>query len=186
MTVFHFTDTARLPWILDAGELRPGRNKIGNFPSPDFLWATTDGRGDRTASAYSQSGIREGLTRAVRFTLAAGDFEPWPEITGRFPQWVPEQVGCLERLAKLRGVLPTCWRCRTGALPSGKWIRIETKAYTGSWQELRDVRVFKSPGVPGALGVVIDGAVYASVQKEDSVTGALAYAAAKNFVGEEQ
>jgi hypothetical protein len=68
MTVFHFTDTARLPWILATGELRPGRNAIWDFPSADFLWATTDARGDRTASV-DRKALRKGFTREVRFTL---------------------------------------------------------------------------------------------------------------------
>jgi hypothetical protein len=42
--LYHYSDTARLPWILDTGDLRVGRNKIGNFPDPDFLWATPRGR----------------------------------------------------------------------------------------------------------------------------------------------
>ena len=33
--VYHFTDSAHLPWILSDGELRPGANKIGGYPA---LW----------------------------------------------------------------------------------------------------------------------------------------------------
>ena len=62
--LYHFTDTAHLPWIFMAGELRPGLNRIGNYPSPEFVWATTDARGDRSAAA-SKQGVREGLTRAA-------------------------------------------------------------------------------------------------------------------------
>ena len=39
--LYHFTDTVRLPWIVDADGLRLYRNQIGGLPSPDFLWATT-------------------------------------------------------------------------------------------------------------------------------------------------
>ncbi len=35
MHVYHYTDTGRLPWILQSGELRPGRNKIAGYPD-DF------------------------------------------------------------------------------------------------------------------------------------------------------
>jgi hypothetical protein len=31
-----------LPWILSDGELRPGANKIGSYPAPEFVWATTN------------------------------------------------------------------------------------------------------------------------------------------------
>jgi hypothetical protein len=37
--VFHFTDTARLPWILRAGHLEGGRNKIGGLRSPPCISA---------------------------------------------------------------------------------------------------------------------------------------------------
>jgi hypothetical protein len=82
--VYHFTDTARLPWILRSGELRPGANRVGGYPDPDFLWATVDSRGARSASGGGQ-GYREGLVRLVRFTLRAEDFEPWPGILRRYP-----------------------------------------------------------------------------------------------------
>ena len=40
MPLFHFTDTVRLPWIVRAGGLRPGRNKVGSYPTPEFIWAS--------------------------------------------------------------------------------------------------------------------------------------------------
>ena len=46
LPVYHFTDTAR---FLRDSELRPGRNKIGAFPDPEFLWATSNAIGDCTA-----------------------------------------------------------------------------------------------------------------------------------------
>jgi hypothetical protein len=48
--VYHFTDSAHLPWILSDGELRAGANKIGGYPAPEFVWATTEDRGSRTAT----------------------------------------------------------------------------------------------------------------------------------------
>jgi hypothetical protein len=52
--LYHFTNTARLLWIVGAKELRPNCNQIGGFPSPDFLWATTRSQGDRTASGNAR------------------------------------------------------------------------------------------------------------------------------------
>jgi hypothetical protein len=135
MTVFHFTDTARLPWILATGELRPGRNAIWDFPSADFLWATTDARGDRTASV-DRKALRKGFTREVRFTLEAADFEPWSGIRRRFPQWTPEQIDRLERFARSRRVSPDRWRCRPDPLSSDRWGLVETKTYMGGWKPL--------------------------------------------------
>src|SRR5215203_1119572 len=97
--VFHFTDTARLPWILASGELRPERNRIGGFPDLDFLWATTSPIGDRSASCGAQD-YREGMTRLVRITLHVEDFEPWPQITARFPAWTADHIRQLESAAR--------------------------------------------------------------------------------------
>jgi hypothetical protein len=48
--VYHFTDTARLPWIIQTGELRPDPHRLGGFPA-DFVWATLNAGGDRTSAA---------------------------------------------------------------------------------------------------------------------------------------
>ncbi len=174
MTVFHFTDTARLPWILATGELRPGRNAIRNFPSPDFLWATTDARGDRTATA-DRKAQRKGLTRAVRFTLEAADFEPWSEIVRRFPQWTPEQIDWLEDVARSRRVSPDRWRCRPDPLPSDRWCLVETKTYSG-WKPLQNRNVVKVSRDPRELGTIIGGMIYMSIHEVDPATGAQIYA----------
>jgi hypothetical protein len=175
MTVFHFTDTARLPWILATGELRPGRNAIGNFPSLDFLWATTEARRDRTASV-DRKALRKGLTREVRFTLKAADFEPWSEIVRRFPQWTPEQIDQLERVARSMRGSPDRWRCRPDPLPSKRWDLVETKTYLGEWKPLQKWNVVKVSGDPRALGIIIGGMVCMSIQDVDPATGAQRYA----------
>jgi hypothetical protein len=48
-SVYHFTNTARLPWILASGELRPGANKLGWAPV-ECIWATGSSIGDLTCS----------------------------------------------------------------------------------------------------------------------------------------
>ena len=89
-TIYHFTDTTRLPWIVAAGELRPGRNQIGGYPV-DFLWATTNCHGDRTAAGML--GYRHGASALVRIALHEEDFETWPAILERFPQGRQDLVG---------------------------------------------------------------------------------------------
>ena len=159
--LFHFTDTARLPWILQAGELRPGRNKISNTADPDFLWATPDINGDRTAAACMQA-YRSGQTQLVRFTLTLGDFEPWPNIVKRYQQWTREQIERLEQAARQRGSGPERWHCRVDALPAEKWLAIETKSYSDKWK----LSVSRDPiSVPNiGRGVIIDRKLYLSQQ----------------------
>jgi hypothetical protein len=68
--VYHFTDTIRLPWIIETGELRPDSNRIGGFPA-DFLWTTSNDKNDLTSSAAAPSArraYREHVTQLVRVT----------------------------------------------------------------------------------------------------------------------
>jgi hypothetical protein len=131
--VYHFTDTARLPWILATGELKVVANRVGGYPEPRFLWATTDNRGDRSAAA-GRDGYRDGHRQLVRFTLAREDFEPWPAVTTQFPNWTPEQIERLEARGRRLGSQPSCWRCRADPLPADRWLLVETKAYTSAWR----------------------------------------------------
>jgi hypothetical protein len=152
--VYHFTDTGRLPWIVAEQQLRPGRNQIGGYPDPDFVWATTSAYGDRTASGMY--GYRGGRTALVRLTLHAEDFEPWLGVGERYPQWTPEQVHRLEAAARKRG--ETCfdaWRIRTEPLPLSRIIRVEAKFYTGSWWDIELGPVLTPHRGPEAADVAI-------------------------------
>jgi hypothetical protein len=75
--LYHFTDTSYLPLILHAGELR-------RRDSDEFLWATTDPKGDRLSSVGGRGTGREafidGRLRAIRFTIDADGFQDgWRE-----------------------------------------------------------------------------------------------------------
>lgn len=130
--VYHFTDTARLPFIMACSELRPGRNAYGGFPDPDFLWATLNPSGDRTASGGREP-YRQGLVRVVRFTLAEEDFFPWSEVTTRHSEWTPDHIRQLELAAKGMSA-PKDWYCRAESLSKERWLKIETKSYLeGRW-----------------------------------------------------
>lgn len=134
--VYHFTDTMRLPWIIETGELRPNTSRIGDFP-PDFLWATTDQNGDRTSSAAS-SGIRklwrDGQLQLIRFILKATDFGDWEEAATS-SGWPDEQVEALKKAAVALGEPETTkWRCRPDPLPISNVLRVEAKSYfSGRW-----------------------------------------------------
>lgn len=169
-SVYHYTDTARLPWILQSGELRPGKG-IGFydlFPKPDFLWAATSDKGDRTASALRQGdNYRNGKMRLVRFELSTDDFEPWVEARSRFPDWTPEKVEVLERAA--RGLSdPSTWLCRAEALPAVRWRSISTRSYTNkAWVDLplnTEVRPFHDAGGTW-LTISIAGRAFTSRQR---------------------
>jgi hypothetical protein len=159
MTVYHFTDTARLPWILHSGVLRAGQNRIGGYPA-DFLWAITDSR-DATSASVGRKGYRKGVVRLVRFTLPAEDFEPWREIVRRMPDWTPKHIEALERTGNCS---PRKWVCRVDPLPRSRWIEIATRSYTDDrWRPFpKDYIPLEGRG--HFLGVVIEGRGYASRQ----------------------
>ncbi len=172
--VYHHTDTARLPWILLSGELRPGANRIGDFPDPDFLWATTLAVGDRTASA-SRVAAQSGLTRLVRFTLKEEDFVSWPAVVEPFPAWTPDHITRLEKAAAGKSS-PSTWRCRATPLPSSGWVSIETRSYTNNrWQPFD----FGPPPIvmdDDCLGVWVGDTAYFS-QQVAHPSGAVGYQA---------
>ena len=137
--VYHFTDTARLPWILDSGELRlSGAAQAGGYPGPDFLWATTNKNGSRTAAALCPNsglggntpcnlGYKTGKVWLVRFTLDAADFEPWPEVTKRFPAWTPDTIKRHDTMH--HGDNPAEWRTCCEPLGQSRWLAIDARTY---------------------------------------------------------
>jgi hypothetical protein len=172
--VYHFTDTARLAWIMTAGELRPSANRIGGYPAPEFVWATSDARGSPTA-AGGASGYREGMTQLVRFTLPAGDFMPWTEIGARYPSWTPAERQRLESSARKRGDNPKTWFCRAEPLPIAAKTLIETKGYRDeAWREWRPRVLVVDPLGEGGAGVAIGDKLYLSRQLTDA-RGAVSY-----------
>jgi hypothetical protein len=165
--VYHFTDSARLPFILHDGELRPGLNRTGNYPS-DFVWATTSDKGSRTASgtggASSREAYRKGMTRLVRFTFPADAFIRWQDILADHPEWTDADRKRLERSARDLGDHEIAsWHCRSEPLPLSEAIRIETRTYTGRWEEFSvPTSAYTFPD--GAVGLKLGKLIYVSQQ----------------------
>jgi hypothetical protein len=136
--IYHFTDTARLPFILDSRKLVPHRDHVEKgLPSTEFLWATSDEHGDRTADAmqrWDEATWCDDNVRLVRITLLPEDFEPWSEIITRCPQWTLEHKKLMESSARAWGVHPSTWQCRMEPLAMERWLAVETRSFLGSWQ----------------------------------------------------
>jgi hypothetical protein len=140
-TVLHHTDTLRLPWIMAERQLCPTRGMCAaDYPRPTFLWATTNAAGDGTAASnHDQARLlwRQGALLLVRFILAADDFTPWADMHRQHPQWTADKVARLERNGRNgrnKASDPARLMCRTDALPTQRWLGIETRSYTGSWR----------------------------------------------------
>jgi hypothetical protein len=177
--VYHFTDTARLPWIIETGELQPGSNRIGGFPA-DLLWATTNNESDLTSSVASllaRKTYRQHVTQLVRITLRASDFSPWRAIIGADPAWTPNHVRQLEKAAEKLGELGIeAWRCRPIALPLTRAIAFHAKAYSvGRWVEMDATTEYCiDTGVAGQRGFVIGEYAYLATKSVNSL-GLVAY-----------
>jgi hypothetical protein len=173
--IYHFTDTIRLPWILETDQLRPNQNRIGGYP-PDFLWATTDENGDRT-SAVAGKAIRklwrEGHLMLIRLVLDAADFEEW-ESVARASHWTGDQIEGLKRSARSLGERDTTkWRCRPCALPIAKVLRIEAKSFSSRvWTAINHPTVIASKDVPDFRALVIGDYAYGAIRKETRNGGA--------------
>lgn len=169
--LYHFTDTARLPWIIRSGELRPGRNKAGGFPDPDFLWASSLAIGDRSASATTGEAYRDGTVWHVRFTLREEDFFPWSEAPDRFPVWTPEHVTRLEVSGGRMKAHPDTWWCRSDPLPLSRILSIHVRSYQNNRWKLIPLPGSFTRGE--SAGVVIGDRVFASREFQDprGVTG---------------
>jgi len=154
--VYHFTDTGRLPWIVADGALIPGRNNSGRYPDPDFLWATTNPRGSMSAT-WSKEGYRQQITRLVRFTLWACDFEPWLDVVGRYPAWTSGFVENLKLTA--RGDHHIDWVARVEPLQSIGWAAIHTKGYDGDWRPWAGSAMVLADDT---LAIQVDDALYES------------------------
>jgi hypothetical protein len=180
--VYHFTDTAHLPWIVETGELRPGLNRISKLPF-DFLWATTNPDGDRTCSVQNhnaRTAYRSGLTQLVRFTLPGEAFSQWRDVSELYPEWTPDFVARAERLAtKLGETKFDNWRIRRDLLPITSALVVEAKSYKSNrWLPI-DATLKAHVRFPdGECGIIIGGRVYVS-QKITVPNGAVGYA----FVG---
>jgi hypothetical protein len=128
--LYHFTTSAHLPRIVRSGELRPSF-----FPGQprDFVHATDNENGDRTAAGWGtwEETYRAGAIRRVRFTLAADDFEPWLTVVGRYPEWTPDWIETLQKVARDWGQSTSCWYCRPDPLPLVRVIAVDTRAYSG-------------------------------------------------------
>jgi hypothetical protein len=167
MHVYHFTDTARLPWILKDGWLRPSDNHV-IYPR-DFLWATTDERGSRSSSVLApktKGAYCDGRVALVRFTLASEAFIPWPMILDAYPEWTESHRLLLEKTARQMGdTAIENWRCRAEPIGLSCVIAVHAKAYVGAWKKLESPASVRVSGHPDVLGVRIGGRSYFSRQK---------------------
>jgi hypothetical protein len=179
--VYHFTDSARLPWILRDQMLKPGSNNIGDFPD-DFLWATPDHMGDPTASsAVAKNEYREGRIAHVRFTLTDADFMPWDAMKAAHPRWQARHIAILESAAIKMGALPqqiAQWQCRLEPLRADRWLAVEFRTWRNPrWRAVQPDA--PRPVGSAGMGILLDGVVFYSQRRGGADGKPTSYACAK-------
>jgi hypothetical protein len=141
----------------------------GDDGLPEFLHATSNPHGERTASLDVEFGKDEfyqnGVFARVRFTLNADDFEQWLTVVRRYPEWTPEKIKNLENIGHKLGVSPYSWYARAEPLSLDKVVAVHTRtAAERGWRpfDLATAQTLQIEGMPNAMGVVIGEHWYCS------------------------
>jgi hypothetical protein len=170
-TVYHFTDTIRLPWIIETGELRPSSNRIGGFPQ-DPLWATTSDNGDKTSTVFSKQAQklwRKGALQLIRFTLNGDDFSDWRDVVRRNPDWTNDHIAKLERSARRLGERDTSrWRARREPLSLTRVLAVHAKSCSGNgWMPIEATQDYCMVFEGGRRAFVIAEIAYGATRNSE-------------------
>jgi hypothetical protein len=140
--VYHFTSTLQLPWIVEAGEVRPYPKTLIGIGHITALWGTTKEAGDKTAGAVMTAkkqklAWQENLFQLVRFTLPKEYFFTWNEVVS-MSDWTPEQVAALVESDRKRFGEDghAQWRLRHDPLRLADVVKVEAKAYGRGWKPI--------------------------------------------------
>jgi hypothetical protein len=136
VTLYHHTSLAHIPYIIADAEL-VGTRGSALWPV-DFVWATTDERGDRT-TACCKPGKR--LPR-VRISFADDMFLPWLDAVQERTDWDVTLTQRLIAAADKMGQPHEPWHAAMGPIPLGDMINIEMKNWDGPWKpfDMADIK----------------------------------------------
>ena len=131
--IYHHTSLGHLPYILMTGEMVPtGARK--RWPK-DFIWATTDARGDKAVSICN-SQARTTIPH-VRIGFDAGAWSPWKDLAIQ-EGWMLDIIDDLVMAARRLGQLDTTgWMARADAVSVAEIKTIEMKTWTRPWEAAR-------------------------------------------------
>lgn len=178
--LYHFTDSMRLARILRSVELRPATYVDAMAGARDFVHATSNQHGEKTAATTMSDPDRKfyrGRSYAkVRFTLDAADFEQWLTVIGRYPEWTPKMIKALEDRGHENGSSPYSWYARAEPLPLDKVVAVHTMEYPDNrWRpfDLSVAEISTVEGRPDIMCVRIGDEIFFSERfvDLDGITG---------------
>lgn len=142
--LYHYTSTIQLPWIVDAGEIRPGtagRCEFEGLPGLGLVWATANPNGAYSASAFGRTSeyngrtaYKDGKVWAVRFTLDRAGFQHWPEAVVDDPAWTEDVIKRFNATSQCDN--PRDWWTCKGTVERCNWLAIHVRSYTSPWTEI--------------------------------------------------
>lgn len=139
--IYHHTSLAHLPWILHDGHLR-GSPASKSWPT-DFVWGTTDSRGDRTTAICRAA--REQVR--VRILIPLGIMTPEWRALALANGWTSEHILRLARVCGRVGQHDTTgWRAMIGPLDIAECLGAEYKRWNGKWTRFDDNHPFELIG----------------------------------------
>lgn len=137
MIIYHHTSMTHMPYIIADAEL-VGSPPNGLWPA-DFVWATTDARGDRTTGCC-KPGQRLPRVR-IKMDAEAAGFVPWLDAVNDRTDW---DVTLTQRLivsAQQVEQPHTEWYATMGPVGMDAVLDIEMKTWDGPWKpfDMHDV-----------------------------------------------
>jgi hypothetical protein len=135
MSVYHFTSTIALPWILAHGELRPStQGHVQNHQ----IWATSNPKGECSARPLRHKWRDEWFPddlQLIRLTLPDAGFISWAEYQLTM---LPEDVAEWEAMAVADNEDSSAWRLRRDPLPLKSVLRADAMAFGHSgWTRIK-------------------------------------------------
>jgi|6_EtaG_2_1085325.scaffolds.fasta_scaffold00782_21 hypothetical protein len=131
MILYHHTSLAHLPYILLEGALVPTIPQSEDWPK-DFVWATSDARGDRTTGICSDG--RHKSVPHVRIGLKVGLFLPWIEQADA-AGWGELTRTLLIRHAGIMGQRDTSgWYACQERVDIDEIVSIEMRTWSSPWR----------------------------------------------------
>jgi hypothetical protein len=185
MTAYHYTDMARLPFILArlpfilarlpfilaSGHLRPSRHiraKVCPDVPPGVTCFTTHHRGDPSAAAFHNGGAAPRIRPVVPLAVTLD----WREACRRVG-WSQPDIELAERRGRGRGARVDCWRAVPEPVSLAEVVDVHILRPGGVWRPMPE----PSFRVKGEMAVIaLEGTIYGIERRVLPDTGTTGYA----------
>jgi hypothetical protein len=173
---YHYTDAARLPFILASGHIRPSRHiraKVCPDVPEGVTWFTTHRRGDPSAAASHNAGAAP----RVRLCIPLNATLDWREACRRVG-WPESDLELAARRGRKCGSRVDAWRAVPEPVSLAAVEDVHVLRPGGVWQPMGEP-VFR---VQGDIAVIaFEGALYGVQRRVVPGLGSTAYAVRHDF-----